>query len=297
MKTLQSTQDDSVNFIFDEEPGYFEARYVRRSEKYFALYLSSQSGCAQACRMCHLTATKQAKFVNASQRDFERQADAVFDWYDKRCPKAEAVHFNFMARGEALDNHLLLDHSQEILMSLGQKAVRRGLVPRFLFSTIMPKSVAGVRLARTFPLISPEFYYSIYSTREAFRKKWLPKAMPVTDALNALREYQEDKKVVIKLHWALIKGENDSADDVYEICDAVKNARLHANFALVQYNPYSPVQGEESDEATVLDVVSLISKLMPESRVKRIRRIGHDVKASCGMFVTKTELTQIAGLS
>lgn len=284
-----------MNFIFDETPGYFEARYVRRTQKYFALYLSSQSGCAQACRMCHLTATKQVRFVNASQLDFERQADAVFDWYDKRCPKAEAVHFNFMARGEALDNNLLLTHSQKILMSLGEKAVSRGLVPRFLFSTIMPKSVAGLALAKTFPLISPEFYYSLYSTREEFRKKWLPKAMPVPDALQALREYQEDKKVVIKLHWAFIKGENDSEEDVHAICEAVRAARLHANFALVQYNPYSPVQGEESPVEVVERNKALIEKLMPASRVKFIRRVGFDVKASCGMFVTKSELVSITG--
>lgn len=292
-KVLKSTIDDSVNFIFDEEPGYFEARYVRRSPKYFALYLSSQSGCAQACRMCHLTATKQVRHVNASLLDFTKQAETVFDWYDKRCPKAEGVHFNFMARGEALDNGLLLNHSQKILMTLGEMAVSRELVPRFLFSTIMPKSVAGISLAKTFPLMSPEFYYSIYSTREAFRKKWLPKAMPVADALQALKEYQEERKVVVKLHWAFIRDENDSEEDVQEICEAVKQARLHTNFALVQYNPYSPVQGEESPVEVVERNKALIEKLMPASRVKFIRRVGYDVKASCGMFVTGSELVNI----
>src|SRR5437588_13051932 len=55
----KSGLDASVNWDRPADVGRIEARYVRRCPDYFVVYLSSQTGCAQRCRMCHLTATGQ----------------------------------------------------------------------------------------------------------------------------------------------------------------------------------------------------------------------------------------------
>ena len=57
----QSGQDASVNWDRPADVGRLEARYVRRCPDYFVVYLSSQTGCSQGCRMCHLTATGQTR--------------------------------------------------------------------------------------------------------------------------------------------------------------------------------------------------------------------------------------------
>jgi len=50
-KILQSQEDQSVNFIADDgNDGFLEARYVRREDNYFIVYLSSQTGCIKACQ-------------------------------------------------------------------------------------------------------------------------------------------------------------------------------------------------------------------------------------------------------
>ena len=162
VEILQSKEDDSVNFVFSGNyPGFFEARYVRRDPRKMAVYLSSQSGCRQACRMCHLTITRQTKAVNATPVIYLEQARKVFEWYDANCPKAEMVHFNFMARGEALANPLFLKHGQQLFNDLGNYVIERDLQARFLVSTIMPASFKGEALGKYFPVNGPEIYYSM----------------------------------------------------------------------------------------------------------------------------------------
>ena len=285
-KVLKSKEEDSVNFVFGGNySGFFEARYVRRSPKYFAVYLSSQSGCKQACQMCHLTATGQIAFVNASFENYLEQALEVFRYYDLNTPKAEIVHFNFMSRGEAFDNPLFLACGKKLFHALEEKASDQNLFPRFLISTMMPKSFSGQSLSKLFPSINPEIYYSIYGAEETFRKRWLPKAMPIPEALKMLNEYQANTKKIIKLHWAFIEGENDGERDVAYLCHIIRSSGLRVDIAIVRYNPYSEKYGRESSDEVINRNEEILKTLLPFSKVKKITRVGKDVKASCGMFI------------
>lgn len=282
---LHSQLDQSVNFISPQTVGNFEARYVRRADDYFVVYLSSQSGCNRGCKMCHLTATRQTQFVNAKPGDYRDQAIQVLKHYTAQ-PQCQRVHYNFMARGEALSNPYLLDDSNIVLDTLGRLALHRNLVPRFLISTIMPSNLHGKSLAQIFPLIAPEIYYSIYSVYPTFRNKWLPNALPVDEAMDMLADYQEQKRTVLKLHWAFIKGENDHPSDVTAICEQIEKRKLHADINIVRYNP-PDASSEETDIERIGTLVELMRKLLPASRVDVVTRVGFDVAASCGMFVGK----------
>ena len=100
----KSAQDASVNWDRPADVGRLEARYVRRCADYFVVYLSSQTGCAQGCRMCHLTATGQTRLRDVTFGEMLEQARTVLDHYRREAPPARTVHFNFMARGEPLAN-------------------------------------------------------------------------------------------------------------------------------------------------------------------------------------------------
>lgn len=288
MQMLKSNIDDSVNFVLPAAAGYFECRYVRRTPEYFVCYLSAQSGCRQACRMCHLTATKQTQAEDAGVFDIEDQARTVLDYYVEHIQAAEpakVVHFSFMARGEPLANKWIWEsHAEQTFSDLYRRARRLNLYPRFCISTILPKTL-DKPLVDLFGPYQPDLYYSIYSTSESFRKKWLPNALPVDEGLSKLVEYQQLTRKLIRLHWAFIEGENDSEEDVQGILRAVQQARLRVDVNIVRYNPYSPLQGKEPSEDVVQRLVGLIREELPESAVKAVDRVGFDVKASCGMFV------------
>jgi len=283
LKVLNSQIDRSVNFVEEQLVGFLESRFVRKCDDYFIAYLSSQTGCNRGCTFCHLTATGQTSFVDSSHNDFMAQAIQVFKHYRQEKKPARYMHYNFMARGEPLANKILLDSGDELLTKLGQVAKDEGLPAKFNISTIMPVTLKKP-LIEIFGYVNPTIYYSMYSTNAKWRQKWMPAAMEPNEALAMLKDYQNFSKKIIKIHYAFIAGQNDSVEEINNVCDAIENQGLICEFNLVRYNPASPEQGEESSEEVINRNIDIISSRF-SGKVQVIPRVGFDVKASCGMFV------------
>lgn len=288
IQLLKSCNDSSINFVESGEyPGYIESRFVQRQSDRFIVYLSSQTGCVQACRMCHLTATGQTKLIDITPDGFLHQAEQVFDWYKNHIEvPAQMVHFNFMARGEPFANAHVRKHGQVILQNLEDLANMHGLVPKYLVSSIFPRDMEHLECIDIFPGIKPELYYSIYSMDPVVRRKWLPKSLSVELALQKLLHWQQATGKVPKLHFAFIEGVNDSEKSVLDISRAVAQIGLQVNVNIVRYNPHSEKFGREPGEEIVIRNAQILESELPGSRIKIIPRVGFDVKASCGMFVT-----------
>jgi 23S rRNA (adenine2503-C2)-methyltransferase len=280
---LTSSLDASVNFVRLADVGRIEARYVRRKDDYVVVYLSSQTGCRQACRMCHLTATGQTKLRDTTQAELLEQADRVLEHYRTQ-PRARSVHFNFMARGEPMLNHTVLHDSSSLFDGLWQRADALELRPRFLVSTILPSEHGDRPLEDVFRRYHPEIYYSLYSMSPVFRKRWLPKAQPPEVALDRLVAWQRATYKLVKIHYAFIAGENDSERDVHDVCDALESRGLYAHINIVRYNPPSPAHGAEPPEDVLERNAAIFRARLPKARVRVIPRVGFDVQASCGMF-------------
>lgn len=277
MRTLVA-KDGSKNFIWDRgNKQALEARYVVREKGELICYLSSQTACARSCRMCHLTQTGQVNAENATIIDFRIQAKTVLRESEEG--KFWTVSYNFMARGEPLDNPRV---NSMLLHGLARFAEEeRGLIPRFKISTIMPKD-ADLDLIRRFPEIQPDIYYSLYSTRPSFRKRWFPKAEDHNVALERLKAWQDWSHKIPRIHLALIKGENDSVKDLYHLVEAIQSSGLRVDFNIVRYNPYDDSSAEGNWERAR----DIFTDMMPQSKVQVIQRVGLEAFASCGMFVS-----------
>ena len=228
--------------------------------------------------MCYLTATKQAMMTPAGHKEILDQVGHVLNHYKDQEP-ARYVNFNWMARGEPLDNPDILNEWLHLSYSLSAMAEMFGVIPRFNISTILPRTLKKP-LDEVFQGINPTIYYSLYSLNPYFRHKWLPAAMPVDQAVQYLRDWQHSTKKMIKLHWAIIKGENDN-DDYSELQELFLGVKFAVN--IVRYNPFSEEYGQEAD-----DVELKKNQIMAETQasdVQVVPRVGQDVAASCGMFV------------
>jgi 23S rRNA (adenine2503-C2)-methyltransferase len=301
-RVFTSAEDLSVNFVWDIDAnekhtaGALEARYVRRTDDYFIVYLSSQSGCNQACRFCHLTATKQVGFDQATLTDYLLQAETVLAHYDQATSSgvqvaAKHVNFNWMARGEPLLNPIVTHQAQILYAALSALCDARGLTYNFNLSTIVPQDATFDALEAALEHPRAMLFYSLYSMQPAFRRRWLPKAKPPEEVLQWLAGWQKKTGRLVTLHWAFIQDENDSAGTVDEVVKAIETHGIHGKFNLVRYNPFSIRQGAESSESVIeARFATLKLALNDGSGARIVPRVGFDVKASCGMFVHQAEI-------
>jgi 23S rRNA (adenine2503-C2)-methyltransferase len=274
----KSKLDESVNFEFKD----MECRYVRRNEEKLSIYLSSQKGCKQACRFCFLTQKGLTKDTNVTVEEFEHQVDTVYDHYEKQ-PSAKRVNYNLMAKGEPLENTELIRNFATFYELCESKADYYGLDFKINISTILPSTSSITDLEQLFLWSNVRIYYSLYSMKQLFRKKWLPKATSALLGLKTLHHCQKLFNKPYRVHWCYISGQNDHLDQTHELGEVLAN---HGEPAvnIVRYNPFSTDLGIESSFDIIQRNVWVLKKQYGLS-VKIVPRVGHDVNASCGMFL------------
>lgn len=289
MPVIKSKIDESVNFITQTKSGLFESRYVRRGDKAIC-YLSTHTGCNLSCRFCHLTQTGQTRDIKATVDEVLLQAKKVVDYYKKQ-PKAEVFHFNFMARGDFFDNEILILWHDELFHRLNWLVREIDLDIKIVFniSTILPERtrklwpmIKALQIGRHF---DTRIYYSFYSSRNEFRKKWMPKAADTAEVnnFNLLSLFPTCR---IRLHQCFIDSWNTDDSDIEDLKTfSWNNGATRIN--IVRYNPYSEGQGKEASEEFLNYAVKELSE---DFSVKLIPRVGEDVYASCGMFITPEKL-------
>lgn len=283
-RQLRSAVDASVNFSKPHaDGGLVETRFVQRVPERFIVYVSSMTGCDKACRFCHLTQTGQTTATFLTADEMLEQAETVLS--EGVPPGARTVHFNFMARGEPMSNPWV---NKALFRDLATAAARCGLKARIKLSSIFPTDFKPIDPQTLSDEAAPpvDFYYSLYSLDPAWRRRWIPKAAAPEKAFAWLREFQRTTGNRIILHWALIEGENDSLADARAAAEMAKEAGLFFDFNLVRYNPANGKSREASPERRAAYVREMEGRVGVQGRVKVIPRVGMDVAASCGMFLT-----------
>jgi adenine C2-methylase RlmN of 23S rRNA A2503 and tRNA A37 len=279
MKVIKSAIDESVNFV-QERDGILESRYVHRpGADYFVCYLSSHTGCNKACRFCHLTATGQTYMRDATIQELVAQMVPVFE-HNAKTDNISAVNINFMARGEPLANMTLLKNWHEFTLVLHGLCKAYGLEYNINISTIMPEEMEDVDLADVFGS-EVTLYYSLYSLKPRFRRRYIPKSMDPYAALLKLRDWQQRTGGRVVIHFAMIQDGNDCYGDHHNMLDYLLKIGLDTRLNLVRYNPPDPKKSREAPNW--LSLFELWKFEFPESKI--VSRVGEDVYASCGMFV------------
>lgn len=279
------SQDTTRKFLFRLGDGRFietvripaNANFDGDRSGRITLCVSSQVGCAYACKFC---ASGLAGFTrNLEVGEIVSQVISVE--HETSEPIRNIV---FMGMGEPLANLSRLNKALEILnsdwgMNIGARHMTvstSGLAPQIEKLAEIPRQI---RLA-----------ISLHGATDEVRDQIMPinKKYPIDRLFEALETWSRYKKQMITFEYILIKGVNDSAADADELAHRAK--KLHAKVNLIPYNTVEGLQWKRPDEEEQDAFLSVLTKANITATLRREK--GHDIDAACGQLRLQEETAE-----
>lgn len=246
------------------------------------LCLSSQAGCALACRFC---ATGDFGFrrqlgaaeIVAQFRDADRVAEEAYG--------RGIGNVVYMGMGEPFANQDAVFASLEILNHAFGVGARRITVSTV---GVVPGILAIAELPEAFKLA-----VSLHAPNHELRLKLVPleKRWPIPELFAAIDEYQARKSRRVTLEYTLIEGLNDAEETARELVDLIGGRLVFVN--LIPWNPIPGRDWEPSGPGAIDRFLAILQAAGVPSAIRTPR--GRDIAAACGQLRLERELSGAAG--
>lgn len=271
---VQRSADGTLKYLFtfrnsdSGRPVYVETAYIPDAGR-ATLCVSTQAGCARACRFC-MTG------LQGLQRNLS--AGEILTQYAGIPEKDEVTNIVYMGMGEPLDN---LDDVLESLELLTAPS-GYGLSPRKI--TV---STVGVtpQFERLFRSTKCNIAVSLHSPHPDERARIMPveKTHPVNEITDFLKASRARGSRRVSFEYILFDGLNDTPGHAKELVRLLHGIRCRVN--LIPYN--GAPNGEFS--ATAPETAAAFQKaLNAKGMIATIRKSrGRDIDAACGLLSTK----------
>lgn len=267
-ETGDSQRIETVRMLFEptDERDYFHS----------SLCISSQSGCALACKFCATGAIGFKKNLTADEI-----ADQVLYFRQKKLPVGSV---SFMGMGEPFANPNLWD-ALRILTDKDKMGMSRHKIS---ISTV--GLVPGIeRLTKEFPQINLAF--SLHTPFSGQRQELMPitKAYPIEVVMRAVKDYVLATNNKVFIAYALMEGTNDSLEHAEALVSLIrkqgpKSYLYHVN--LIRFNPGpGTMEFKRPSVGRVSKFVEIIEKAGIQVTLRQ--SFGLDIYAACGQLYGK----------
>jgi 23S rRNA (adenine2503-C2)-methyltransferase len=233
--------------------------------------VSSQAGCALACRFCATGALGPGRDLTAS----EILDQAVLAAREAEAQGARLANVVFMGMGEPLQN---LDAVLEACEGMHDP---RGLglsARRIAISTV--GWVPGIARMAAHPL-PVRLAVSLHAADDETRSRMMPinRRYPIANLLAACRRYCDTTGRRVFIEYLLLDGVNDRPQDARRLAGLVRDGRFHVN--LIEYNPTAgPYRASPPDRREAFAAAMTAAGVEPSVRRSR----GADIAAACGQL-------------
>lgn len=270
----KDASDGTIKFLMkmdSEQPEYVESVFMKY--KYGnTLCVSSQIGCRMGCRFC---ASALGGFVrNLTAGEMLGQVLAAEQY------TGEAInHIVVMGMGEPFDNY---ENVAGFLRLLHEENGRNMSYRNMTVST--SGLIPGIRkFAEDFP--QANLAISLHRLTDKGRNEIMPvnKKYPLDELLEAAREYTDATHRRITFEYTLIKGENDSQEDVKLMVKKLSGILCHVN--LIPLNKVEETGFDGTSRQRAEEIAKALEKSGIAATVRR--ELGGEIDGACGQLRLK----------
>ena len=269
---IDSSDDLTRKFLLGLEDGQTIETVLMRYPGRATVCISTQVGCAMGCVFC---ATGQMGFLrNLTPGEIVAQVLYVIRLLDEEGDSLRNIVL--MGMGEPLHNYEATMTAVDILTHDSGLAIG----PRYItLSTVgLPQAIR--RLADEQRPIN--LAVSLHAATDSERTTLVPinKRWTLAQLIDACRYYIEIRRRRIFFEWALIAGENDTAEQAHAVGRLLQGLDAHVN--LIPLNPTTGYEGIPSDPTAANQFQQILANYNLPSTIRQRR--GIDIDAGCGQL-------------
>jgi 23S rRNA (adenine2503-C2)-methyltransferase len=283
--TLESetkSNDGTVKTMFRLHDGLFIEGVLIPEGRRTTACISSQAGCALACRFCatgmlgfsrHLAFTEIFDQVT----EINRQSLSLY-----QVPLSNIV---YMGMGEPLLNYDAVQRSVEKITS----ADSLGMSPRRI--TVSSVGIPDKIRQMADDGIKYNFALSLHAADNEKRNTIIPvnKKYPLEELTEALKYFHKKTNTRITVEYLLFRDFNDSLADASNLAVFCRSFPVKVN--LIEYNPVENSGFERPDRARTAAFREFLEKKNMVVNIRRSR--GSDIDAACGQLALKHPSVQV----
>ncbi len=292
---VERSSDGTRKFLFELADGHAIESVLIPDEGRNTLCISSQVGCAQACRFCltgsggfrrNLEAFEIVDQVLSAERMLVDETRAQPDAQPSKEP-AEGRPFNpepirhvsnivLMGMGEPLANF------DNVIQALRVITAEKGLgfSPRRVTLSTDGLAPEIGRLGRSGVRVN--LAVSLNATTDELRDRIMPvnRRYPLRELLDACRRYPLEERRRITFEYVLLKDVNDSEADAMRLVKLLRGIRSKVN--LIPFNPFPGGEFKRPADSTVRRFQQILLDHHYTAPVRESR--GRDISAACGQL-------------
>ncbi|MES2583904.1 MAG: 23S rRNA (adenine(2503)-C(2))-methyltransferase RlmN [Pseudomonadota bacterium] len=272
--------DGTIKWLFDVGGGNaIETVFIPEDDR-GTLCISSQAGCAVACRFC--STGHQGFSRNLTAGEIVSQLWFAEHFLRKHLKKDERVISNvvMMGMGEPLQNYSALVPALRVMLDDHAYGLSRRRV------TVSTSGVVPMmdRLGQDCPVA---LAVSLHAPNDALRDDLVPlnRKYPIAELLDACKRYLEvAPRDFITFEYCMLAGVNDTPEHAAELVKLVRSGsdRAWCKFNLIPFNPFPASGLIRSPQPAVLAFSKALSDAGIVTTIRKTR--GDDIDAACGQL-------------
>ncbi|MGH1340817.1 MAG: 23S rRNA (adenine(2503)-C(2))-methyltransferase RlmN [Nannocystales bacterium] len=273
--------DGASKLLFRTSSGLLtESVILRIATGRTTLCVSSQVGCAAACRFCATGTMGIARSLSAAEiLDQVFQAGQLLATEGRR-PR----NVVFMGMGEPF-------HNEDVLVEVIERLTDPAwfnLSPKKILVSTVGITDGMLRFARRFPSVG--LALSLHSVRDEPRQSIMPiaKRYPLPQLRETLVQVNALQNRAVMLEYLMLNGVNDTDADAAALIEWTEGLDVHLNLI-----PFNPVDGAALQGSTAQRCSAFSDLLKAAGRTTTLRHsLGRDIEAACGQLVKRENLAR-----